>query len=106
MTEKKEAPASAGTETRAEKNKPTTIISPIQNEILDGLLDMFEKHVCGRCDAKYMERGARTKYGLQITPDEYTCPVDFNFDEPGCAYSWAWKEVTELAGYMADVIGG
>ena len=75
----------------------------IETAISELLWDIFTEKVCGRCDAAYMERGARSG-GLQITPDELTCPAEFEPGEPGCVNAQAWKELTELAAQMGEII--
>lgn len=75
-----------------------------ETAISELLWDMFTERVCGRCDAVYTERGARTSYGLQITPDELTCPAEGEPDEPTCIHADAWRELTELAAQMGEII--
>lgn len=76
----------------------------IETAISELLWDMFTEKVCGRCDAVFTERGARTSYGLQVTPDELTCPAEFEPGEAGCIHAQAWNELTELAAQMGEII--
>ena len=76
----------------------------IETAINELLWNIFTDRVCGRCDAVYTERGARTSYGLQITPDELSCPAEGEPDEPTCVHADAWRELTELSAQMGEII--
>ncbi|MCR5336646.1 MAG: hypothetical protein K6E42_08895 [Synergistes sp.] len=77
-----------------------TIREDIENALIEKVAELFEAHVCCLCKGAYTERGARTKYGLQITPDEVNCPTEFDPSEKGCVHAASWEE---CVGYAKDI---
>lgn len=99
--EKSPRPEAAGT--GAKETKLHKYNTEIANDILWQLEERITKAFCSNCDAAYVERGARSG-GLQITPDEITCPVDFAIGEEGCIKAPMWEELNAIAYEMAQLL--
>ena len=84
--------------------KIETVKAAIENRIAEEVWAIFEDKVCPVCRAVRVERGARTRYGLQITPDELTCPAEYEPDEPTCIHARAWAACEQYIEQMAEEI--
>lgn len=82
----------------------TSLHAEIESALNELIWDIFTNRVCSHCSAPYLAQGARTRYGLQITPDEWNCPAEFEPDEPACIHADKWAECERLAEQIADVL--
>ena len=103
MTAEKKSPRPEAAGTGAKATKLHQYTTEKANDILWQLEEQITKAFCSNCDAAYVIRGARDG-GLQITPDEVTCPVDFAIGEAGCVKAPMWEELNAIAYEMAQLL--